>query len=95
MKNNFFCQKPLANIYAKSSIKSEITSQILFGEKFKILKKKKKWLKIKTDYDGYIGYLKDDKFIKKFKPSHKIYKVKTKIYKKVKAPKYESNSSKA
>ncbi len=82
MKSNFFYQKPLANIYAKSSIKSEITSQILFGEKFKVLKKKKKWLKIKTDYDGYIGYLKDDKFSKQFEPSHKIYKLKTKIYKK-------------
>ncbi len=84
MKSNFFCQKPLANIYAKPSIKSEITSQILFGEKFKVIKKEKKWLKIKTDYDRYIGYLQNDKFIKYFKPSHKIYKLKTTIYKKIK-----------
>ena len=30
------------NIYKKPSIKSEVISQILFGEKFKILFKKKK-----------------------------------------------------
>ena len=40
MKNNFYNQKYLANIYAKQDIKSEIITQILYGEKFKILKKK-------------------------------------------------------
>ena len=47
MKNNFFYQKPLANIYAKPSKKSEVFSQILFGEKFKILSKKKIGLRLK------------------------------------------------
>jgi hypothetical protein len=82
VKNNFFYQKPLANIYAKSSKESEVVSQILFGEKFKILSKKKNWLKIKTDYDNYIGFIKNEKFTEKFKPTHKVYKLKTTIYKK-------------
>ena len=82
MKNNFFYQKPLANIYAKSSKESEVVSQILFGEKFKILSKKKNWLKIKTDYDNYIGFIKNEKYTEKFKPTHKVYKLKTTIYKK-------------
>ena len=84
MKNNFFYQKPLANIYAKSSKESEVVSQILFGEKFKILSKRKNWLKIKTDYDNYIGFIKNEKFTEKFKPTHKVYKLKTTIYKKKK-----------
>ena len=82
MKNNFFYQKPLANIYAKSSKESEVVSQILFGEKFKILSKRKNWLKIKTDYDNYIGFIKNEKYTEKFKPTHKVYKLKTTIYKK-------------
>ena len=84
MKNNFFYQKSLANIYAKPSKESEVVSQILFGEKFKILSKKKNWLKIKTDYDNYIGFIKNEKFTEKFQPTHKVYKLKTTIYKKKK-----------
>ena len=55
MKNNFF-NYPIANINLKPSLNSEVTSQIIYGEKFKILSKKKNWLKIKTSYDNYIGY---------------------------------------
>ena len=84
MKNNYFYQKPLANIYAKPSKKSEVVSQILFGENFKILSKKKNWLKIKTDYDNYYGFIKNEKFTGKFKPTHKVYKLKATIFKKKK-----------
>ena len=84
MKNNYFYQKPLANIYAKPSKKSEVISQIIFGEKFKILSKRKNWLKIKTDYDKYCGFIKNEKITKKFKPTHKVYKLKTTIFKKKK-----------
>ena len=62
MKNNFF-NKPVENIYLKPFSNSEITSQIIYGEKFKILSKKKGWLKIKTQYDNYTGYIKKDKLI--------------------------------
>ena len=39
MKNNYFYPKPLANIYATANVRSETSTQILYGEKFKILKK--------------------------------------------------------
>ena len=78
MKNSFFYQKSLANIYAKPSINSEVTSQILFGEKFKVLDKKNSWIKIKTNFDHYVGYIKNDNFFNHFKPSHKIYKLNSK-----------------
>ena len=62
-----------------------MVSQILYGEKFKILLKRKKYIKIKTHYDNYIGYIKKDNFLKNFKPSHKISKIKSRIFlKKVK-----------
>ena len=79
--NNFFCKNPYINLYEKPSYKSKIASQILYGEKFKILNNKKKFLKIINLYDGYIGYIKSSKHIYKFKPSHKIIALKSRIFK--------------
>ena len=63
MKNNFFYNFSVGNINSKPSKNSEILSQILYGEKFKVLKNQKNWVKIKTDYDNYIGYIKKKNFI--------------------------------
>ena len=79
MKNNFF-NKSISNIYSNPSSNSEVVSQILYGEKFKILSKKKEWLKIKTSYDNYTGYIKNNRFLKDFKPTHKISITKSKIF---------------
>ena len=79
MKNNFL-NSSLTNIYSKPSSNSEVLSQILYGEKFKILNKKKGWVKIKTNYDNYIGYIKNDNFYENFKPEQKIFKLKSKIF---------------
>ncbi len=81
MKNNFF-NYSVANIYSKPSSKSEVISQILYGEKFKIIEKKKDWYKIRNNYDDYIGFIKKKKFRQKFEPTNKIYKLKSKIYRK-------------
>ena len=79
MKNNFF-NLPLENVNSKPSNNSEVLSQILYGEKFRILKKKGNWIKIKTNFDNYIGYIKNKKFIRSFKPKLKIFKSKSKIF---------------
>src|SRR5210317_1261465 len=60
--DNFY-NKFIGNIYSKTSTKSEVTSQILVGEKFIILNKNKDWLKIKTNFDNYIGFIKKKKLI--------------------------------
>jgi len=90
--NNFF-NYPVANIYSKPSSNSEVISQILYGEKFKILSGNKKWLKIKTDFDNYVGYIKKNKFNQNFTPTHKIYKLKSKIFKRVNNKFLSTNSS--
>ena len=82
MKNNFF-NFPISNINLKPSLNSEVTSQILYGEKFKILSKKRNWVKIKTNFDNYIGYIKNAKYYQNFKPTNKIYKLKSRIFKKI------------
>ena len=76
MINNF----PLINIYENPKLNSKLSSQMLYGEKFKIINKKNNWLKIKTDYDNYTGYIKNKNYSKKFEPSFKISSLKSKIF---------------
>ena len=80
MKNNFFYKRQFSNIYKRSSKFSEVTSQILYGEKFKILSKNKDWIKIKSLFDNYVGYIKNEKYIETYKPTHKVYSLKATIF---------------
>ena len=73
---------PIINIYEKTSLRSKISSQLLFGEKFEILRKQNEWLKIKTSYDKYVGYIKNRKFTKNLKITHKISSLKANLYSK-------------
>ena len=82
MKNNFFYKSQFSNIYKRPSKHSEVTSQILYGERFKILSKNKNWIKIKSSFDNYIGYIKNEKYVNKHNPSHKVYSLKATIFNK-------------
>ena len=82
MKNNFFSKKSISNIYKKPSILSEVTSQIIYGEQFKILRTNKNWIKIKSAFDNYIGYIKNNKYESKLKLNHKIFRLKANIFNK-------------
>jgi hypothetical protein len=84
VKNNYYYKKPLSNIYKRPSKVSEVTSQIIYGEKFNIISKNKDWLKIKTSFDNYIGYIKNKNYIDNFKPTHKIFVLKASIFDKAK-----------
>ena len=84
MKNNYFYKKPLSNIYKKPNVVSEVTSQILYGEKFKIISKNKNWIKIKVSFDNYTGYIKNKYYTKDHQPTHKIFTLKANIYNKQK-----------
>ena len=84
MKNSYFYKKNLSNIYKKPSKASEVTSQILYGEKFNILSKNKNWLKIKTSFDNYIGYIKNENYTSDHKSTHKVFSLKANIFNKKK-----------
>jgi hypothetical protein len=51
------CNLSIVPLRLEASDASEMVSQVLFGEEFKILEKEKKWSKIKLSFDGYIGYI--------------------------------------
>ena len=79
--NKYYSTYPCINIYERPSIRSKISSQIIYGEKFKVLRKVKNFLKIRTSYDRYYGYIKNKKFINKINHTHKVKVLKTRVYK--------------
>jgi gamma-D-glutamyl-L-lysine dipeptidyl-peptidase len=82
VKNNYFYKNQFSNIYKKSSKISEVVSQIIYGEKFIILSKNGNWIKIKSSFDNYVGYIKNEKYTSKHKPSYKVYSLKAIIFNK-------------
>ena len=47
----------VAPVRAENSDKAEMVTQLLFGESVEILETAGNWAKIKTDYDGYEGWV--------------------------------------
>ena len=72
---------PVINLHKKPSSKSEVMTQMIFGDSFSISKKTRKWLKVKIKEDNYKGYIQNKKFSNFIKPTHKIDILKAKIYK--------------
>ena len=72
---------PLINLYKKNSSKSEVVTQMIYGENFKIINKFSKWTKIKIKEDGYVGFIKKKKFKAYFEPTHKVSVLGANIYK--------------
>jgi len=50
------CQVSVAPIRLETSDRSEMVSQLLFGELFEIISKKGNWIEIKTIFDSYCGF---------------------------------------
>ena len=82
MKNNFYFKESFSNIYKLPNRRSEVTSQILYGEKFKILSKRKGWIKIKLLYDRYVGFIKNKNYVNELKITHKVGAIHANIYNK-------------
>ena len=76
MRNNI----SVINVYKKKSVKSEIATQLLYGDTFKRLKKFGSWIKIKNDTDNYKGYIKNNNFPPNHKNTHKIHKLYANLY---------------
>jgi len=70
------------NVYEKSSVKSKITTQLLYGDTFKKIKKSGTWIKIKNDSDGYKGYIKNKNFPQNCKNTHKVFTLSASLYSK-------------
>jgi hypothetical protein len=56
------CNLAIIPLRFEPSDKSEIVSQVLFGEHFEILEQFKQWARIKMQYDGYEGWVDSKQF---------------------------------
>lgn len=56
------CNLAMVPLRSEASDKSEIVSQVLFGEHFEILEQQKQWSLIKMQYDGYEGWVDSKQF---------------------------------
>ena len=75
--NNF----AVINLHKKPSTKSEIVTQMIYGDSFAVSKRSKNWLKIQIKEDSYKGYIQNKNFSFVLKPTHKVNILKSKIYK--------------
>jgi len=62
------CPLSIVPIRSNNSDKSEMVSQLLFGETVEVLEKKGAWLKVRCIWDNYIGWV-DKKQIERITPS--------------------------
>ena len=62
------------------NVKSEVVTQLLYGDIFKIVKKKGSWIKIQNKLDHYKGFVKKKKFASNQKNTHKICKLNADLY---------------
>ena len=76
MRNNL----SFINVYKKRSVKSEVVTQLLYGDTFKKLKKKGSWIKIKNDIDHYEGFIKNKSFPSSHKNTHKVFILSSNLY---------------
>lgn len=51
------CNLSIVPVRAEESDKSEMISQVLFGEHFEIIEKTKNWSKIRISFDNFEGYI--------------------------------------
>jgi len=70
------------NVYEDRFSKKKLSTQLLYGDSFKIIKTFKNYLKIKSLFDGYVGYISKKKFPKKTINTHKVSVLKANLYSK-------------
>jgi len=56
------CNLAIIPLRAEASDRSEIVSQVLFGEHFEVLEQQKQWTRIRLQYDSYEGWVDTKQF---------------------------------
>ena len=57
------CNLSIVPIRILAEDTSEMVTQLLYGDHFKILEKRKYWSKIRDDFDGCEGWVRNNQFI--------------------------------
>ncbi len=73
------CHITIAPLRLEQSDRSEMTSQVLYGEVFKIIESRKSWSKIRLAHDGYEGWFDNKQFKEIDKDSYHNLSVKENV----------------
>jgi cell wall-associated NlpC family hydrolase len=57
------CHLSIVSLRFEPSDKSELVSQVLYGEVFKVIEQRKKWSKIRLAFDKYEGWIDNKQFL--------------------------------
>jgi hypothetical protein len=57
------CQLSIVSLRFEPSDKSELVSQVLYGEVFKVIDQRKKWSKIRLAFDAYEGWIDNKQYV--------------------------------
>ncbi len=57
------CSLSIVPLRFEASDASELVSQLLYGDFFKVLEQRKKWSKIRLDFDGYEGWIDNKQYL--------------------------------
>jgi len=68
--NYGLCPLSIVPVRASSDDTSELVTQLIYGEHFKVLEQKKKWSKIRIAWDGYEGWIDNKQW---FSVSKEVY----------------------
>jgi hypothetical protein len=63
------CNLSVVAVRKEPSHKSEMTTQLLFGELFEITEKTSGWIRVKLTFDGYEGWVNDKQYLPLFNES--------------------------
>lgn len=74
------CNLSIVPLRLEESDKSEMISQVLFGEHFEIIEKQKTWSKIRLDFDGFEGFIDNKQYIEITEDSYNSICNETPVY---------------
>ncbi|WP_034044885.1 C40 family peptidase [Wocania ichthyoenteri] len=66
------CNLSIVSLRFEPSDKSELTSQVLYGDYFKIIEQRKSWSKIRLAFDNYEGWLDNKQYIEITEEQYKV-----------------------
>ncbi|MEM6515867.1 MAG: C40 family peptidase [Bacteroidota bacterium] len=73
------CQLSIVPLRSEPSDKSELVSQVLYGEIFKILEMRKSWSKIRLTFDDYEGWVDNNQYQEIPEETYNILKIETPV----------------
>lgn len=74
------CNLSIVSLRFEPSAKSELVSQVLYGEYFKVLEKRKKWSRIRLAFDNYEGWIDNNQYLEISKKNYDNLKDAEQIY---------------